>query len=125
MAKVTAVTSNYCVPIHRIAQVLTQSHNSDHELHQPMFHTENVRLLSEHASFALCTSASLVLRVVTGKLTYWEWEWCARTAPAVRTQCKLLDGGHYLNPSFGVFSLVGCSITVFFCASCALRMWHI
>ena len=32
----------------------------------------------------------------------------------VRTQCKLLCVSNYLNPSFGLFSPVGCSITDFF-----------
>ena len=40
------------------------------------------------------------------------------------TQCKVLYVGNYLNPSFGPFSQVCCSITGFFCASRALR-WHI
>ena len=42
--------------------------------------------------------------------------WCLRlgnAAHAVRMQCKLLYVGNYLNPSFGLFSLVGCSITEF------------
>ena len=37
---------NHCFSIHRTAQILTQSKNSDNELKQPMFHTENARLLS-------------------------------------------------------------------------------
>ena len=38
----------------------------------------------------------------------------ARSVPTVRMQCKILYGGNYLNPSFDLFSLVGCSITEFF-----------
>ena len=44
--------SNYCVPVCRTAQILTQSNNSEDELNQPMFHTENARLLSESAVLA-------------------------------------------------------------------------
>ena len=51
MAKVT----DYCVPIRRTAQILTQSHNSDNEEKQTIFPTENVRLLSKSAVFALWT----------------------------------------------------------------------
>ena len=53
------------------------------------------------------------------------WEYCACSVPAVRTQCKILYVGNYLNPSFGLFSLVSCSTTDFFYASYAMRMWHI
>ena len=49
---------NYCVPRHKTAQILTQSKNSDNDLNQPMFHTENARLLSESAFFPLWTCAS-------------------------------------------------------------------
>ena len=63
---------NYCVPMHRTAQILTQSQNSDHELNQPMFHTEYARLLSASAVFASWTCAS---PVVTGKLNYY-WALC-------------------------------------------------
>ena len=42
------------------------------------------------------------------------WECRACSAPAVCTQCKLLYVGNLLNPSFGLFSPVGCSITDFF-----------
>ena len=54
MAKVTTVFYYYyyyCVPIHRAAQILTQSQNSD----EAMFHTENAGLLSKSAVFALWT----------------------------------------------------------------------
>ena len=52
---------NYCVPMHKTAQILTQSHNSDHELNQPLFHTETARLLSASAVFALWTFVSPVV----------------------------------------------------------------
>ena len=42
------------------------------------------------------------------------WECRARSVPAVRPHCKLLYVGNYVNPSFGVFSPVGCSITELF-----------
>ena len=45
--------SNDCVPIHRTAQILTQTQNSDNEVKQTMFQTANARLLSESAVFAL------------------------------------------------------------------------
>ena len=38
VAKVNALTT---VPVHRTAQILTQSQNSDNEFNQPMFHTKN------------------------------------------------------------------------------------
>ena len=44
---------NYCVPMRRTAPILTQSKNSDNELKQTMFHTENASLLSESAVFVL------------------------------------------------------------------------
>lgn len=71
--------SNNCVPIHRTVQILTQSQNSDNAVKQTMFHTENVRLLSESAVFALWTYLPrwwVVLRVVMGKLLYY-WVLCA------------------------------------------------
>ena len=37
---------NHCVPTHRTAQILIQSKNSDNEVKQTMFHTENARILS-------------------------------------------------------------------------------
>ena len=49
--------NGYCVPIHRTAQILTPSKNSD----RAMFHTENAGLLSKSAVFALQTYASLVV----------------------------------------------------------------
>ena len=52
--------STFCVPIPRTAQILTMSKNSDNELKQTMFHTENARLLSESAVSALWTYASPV-----------------------------------------------------------------
>ena len=42
------------------------------------------------------------------------WECHARSAHAVRTQCKVLYVGNYLNPSFGPFAEVCCSIVGFF-----------
>ena len=39
---------------------------------------------------------------------------CARSAQAVRTQCKVLYVGNYPNPSFGPFMEVCCSIVGFF-----------
>ena len=44
--------SNCCVPMRRTAQILTQSKNSDDELKQTTFHTENATSLSECAVFA-------------------------------------------------------------------------
>ena len=41
--------SSYCVPIHRTAQILTQSKNSENELKQTMVHSEDTRLL-----FSIC-----------------------------------------------------------------------
>ena len=52
---------NFCSPVHRTAQIVTQSQKSENEFNQPMFHTENARLLSESAVFALWTYASLVV----------------------------------------------------------------
>ena len=49
--------SNYCVPRHRTTQILTQSKNSDNDLKQTVFHTENARLLSESAVFAFVDEA--------------------------------------------------------------------
>ena len=43
---------NHCVPRRRTTQILTQSQNSDTELKQSMFHTENPRLLCKSAVFA-------------------------------------------------------------------------
>ena len=43
--------SNYRVPIHRAAQILTQSKNLGNDLKQTMFHTDNARL-SKSAVFA-------------------------------------------------------------------------
>ena len=54
--------SNYCVPIHSNAQILTQSKNSD----KALFHTENAGLLSKSAVFALRTYASLVVGSLQG-----------------------------------------------------------
>ena len=45
--------SSYCVPIRGAAQIPTQSKNSDNEPKQSVFHTENARLLSKSAGFAL------------------------------------------------------------------------
>ena len=47
--------SNYCVPIHRTTQILTQSNNSDDELERTIFPTKHARLLSKSAVFALWT----------------------------------------------------------------------
>ena len=62
--------SNCRVPMHRTAQILTQSKNSDNAV----FHAENATLLSKSAVFALRMHASRVwggaCRVVTGSLTY-------------------------------------------------------
>ena len=43
---------------------------------------------------------------------------------AVRTQCKVLYVGNYLNPSFRRFTSLLFHNRLFY-ASCALRMWHI
>ena len=53
MAKVTAVTTvfSYTAP----PQIPTQSSNSDYELKQSIFPTENARLLSKAAVYALWT----------------------------------------------------------------------
>ena len=59
--------NNRCVPVHRTAQILTRSKNSD----KAMFHTENAGLLSKSAVFALQTYASPgVGGLVTENLTY-------------------------------------------------------
>ena len=72
---------NYCVPIHRTTQTLTQSKHSDNDRKQTMFHTENARLLSKSAVFALWTYAPPVLGFQSGhgKLTYY-WVMCPRCA---------------------------------------------
>ena len=49
--------NNYCAPIHRTAQILTQSKNSD----KVVFHTENAGLMSKSAVFALRMYASRVV----------------------------------------------------------------
>ena len=54
--------SNYRVPIHRTAQILTQSKNSD----KAVFHAENATLLSKSAVFALRTHASRVVGGLQG-----------------------------------------------------------
>ena len=64
MAKVTAVTTVF--PYTGLPQISTQSKNSDNESKQTMFHTENVRLLSESAVFAPWTYASPVVRGFQG-----------------------------------------------------------
>ena len=56
----------YCVPMNRTPWILTQSKNSDNELKQTMFHTENTRLLSESAVFALRPYGSLVVGGLQG-----------------------------------------------------------
>ena len=43
----------YCAPIHWTARILSRSKNSDNELKEAVFHTENARLLSKSAGFAL------------------------------------------------------------------------
>ena len=53
---------NYCVPMHRTAQILTEYKSVD----KAMFHTENARLLSESAVFALWTYASRVVGGLQG-----------------------------------------------------------
>ena len=53
---------NYCVPRNRTAQILTQPKNSD----DSMFHTENAKLLSKSAVFALRTYASPVVGGLQG-----------------------------------------------------------
>ena len=53
MAKVTAVTT--AVPFAGLPQIPTQSNSSDKELTQTMFPSENARLLSKSAVFALCS----------------------------------------------------------------------
>ena len=47
--------SNYCVPIRSTTQILTQPKNLDNEFKQTMSDTENARLLSKSAVFALWT----------------------------------------------------------------------
>ena len=56
----------YCVPMTRTTQILTQSKNSDNELKETVFHTENARLLSKSAVFALRTYGSLVVDGLQG-----------------------------------------------------------
>ena len=66
--------SNYRVPMHKTTQILTQSKISDNELQQTILPTKNTKLLSKSAVFALWTYLTLwwvVIRVVTGKLTYY------------------------------------------------------
>ena len=68
--------SNDCVPIHRTAQILTQSQNSDNEVKQTMFRTENARLPSKKMCCVCPVDVAflvvVVLRVVTEKLNcYW------------------------------------------------------
>ena len=46
---------HYCVPRHRTTRILTQSKNSDDELKQTMFPTNNARVLSKSAVLALWT----------------------------------------------------------------------
>ena len=57
---------NYCVPRHRAAQILTQSKNSDNELKQTTFPTENARLLPKSAVFALWAYTSMVVGGLQG-----------------------------------------------------------
>ena len=56
-------------------------------------------------------------KIVWG-IRFWFWGMpctqCARSAHAVRTQCKVLYVGNYPNPSFGPFVEVCCSIVGFF-----------
>ena len=54
--------NNYCVPIHRTAQILTYAKNSD----RAIFHTENAGLLSRSTVFALQIYASLVVGGLQG-----------------------------------------------------------
>ena len=61
-----AYCCNYYVPIHWTAWILTQSKNSDNELQQTMFHTENARLLCKSAVCALQPYASLLVGGLQG-----------------------------------------------------------
>ena len=50
---------------------------------------------------------------------------CARSAHAVRTQCKVLYVGNYPNPSFGPFAEVCCSIVGFLSFLCIQDMTNL
>ena len=58
---------NHCGPRHRTSQILTQSKNSDDEPKQSMFHTENARMQSESAAFALWIYAAPGVRGFQGE----------------------------------------------------------
>ena len=74
------------MPIFRGAQIRIQSKNSDNESNQTVCHTENARLLSKSAVFALWSELprwGVVFRVLTGKPTYYR-VLCPRCACAVQ-----------------------------------------
>ena len=81
---------DYCVPIHRTAQIPIQSQDSDNELKQTMFQTENPRVLSEPAVFALCTYASRLVGGFQGghRKANFYWALCLCRARAVQ-KCPL------------------------------------
>ena len=57
MANVTAVYTMFACA--GLPQIPTQSQNSDNEVTQPMFHTENASLLSEGAHRGLCEKSAV------------------------------------------------------------------
>ena len=90
---------NHCVPMHRTAQILTQSKNSHNELTQTIFRTKNARLLSVvylHLLFLPCGRMLPLLWVVfmvdTGQLSH-SWALCLRCAeppPMYNTPCMFV-----------------------------------
>ena len=84
MAKVTAVTPVF--PDTRLLRFLLKSQNSENELTQTVFRTEDAGLLPESVVSALWTSLPRwwgVCRGVTGMLVYC-WAPCLRCACAVQ-----------------------------------------
>ena len=73
LAKVTAATTVF--PDTGLPQIPTQSKNSDNELKQTMFHTENAKMLPVFGLNLLCLACGrmlpwwVVFRVVTGTPT--------------------------------------------------------
>ena len=105
--------NNYCVPTHWTAQIVSQSKDSD----KAMFHTENARLMSKSAGFALQTYAALVVGGLEGghgkanllmgavPTLYSNAPLCPVPCPSVRSVSHVLCLDRWLSPSKVCLSL--------------------
>ena len=80
--------------------------------------------------FVPCTSAQTVPQAPGAQILRLSQSMAAicvkgNASHAVRTQCEVLNVGHYSDPIFGPFWQVFGSILGFFSASYAFGMWHV